>query len=80
MPKLEQFPLDLRIRDINLKRGTITKADIIKHVESLPDSASAAEELIIQDEDSTSTTGEEAEEETSEDTDAADLADDEANA
>ena len=77
MPKLEQFPLDIRIRDINLKRGKIAKDDITKHLTSLPDSQSAAEELIIQDEEQESPTAEETEDEDSENT--ADVPDEEAN-
>lgn len=61
MPKLEQFPLDIRIRDINLKRGRLAKEDISKHLESLPDSAAEAEELVIQDEEQESPSGEETE-------------------
>lgn len=79
MPKLEQFPLDSRIRDINLKRGTISKDDIKKHLESLPDSANASEELIIQEDDSESTGVEETGEVASEDTGTSDLPDEEAN-
>lgn len=56
MPKLEQFPLDSRLRDINLKRGRITKEDIAKHLQSLPDCGGEAEELIIQEEENESPT------------------------
>lgn len=58
MPKLEQFPLDLRIREINLKRGKISKDDVEKHLKSLPDSSTESEELIIQEEETDSSSSE----------------------
>lgn len=59
MPKLEQIPLDKRIRDLNLQRGKITQADIDKHIKNLPDDSKLAEELIVYEVASDTETGEE---------------------
>jgi len=51
MPKLEKFSLDIRVRDINLSRGIITREDIEKHIKSLSDDANNGEELVVYEEE-----------------------------
>lgn len=53
MPKLEQFPLDIRTREINLKRAKITKEELDKHLKSLPDDGRHAAELSVYEEEVT---------------------------
>jgi len=44
-PSLERLKLDKRMLDINLKNRTVSKADVEKHLKSLPDSAVGAQPL-----------------------------------
>lgn len=46
---LETMKFDVRMRDWNVKQGTIKKEDVQKHVSSLPDSAGAAEPVTLED-------------------------------
>ena len=51
MPILEKFPLDLRLRDLNLKRGKITRKDVDQHLKQLPDDSDNSEELLVYEEE-----------------------------
>jgi hypothetical protein len=46
---LEVIKFDVRMRDWNLKRGTITKDDVEKHVKAINDSAAACEPVTLED-------------------------------
>lgn len=51
MAESESFIFDLRIRELNLKRGQITRDDIKKHLKNIPDDQEWAEELIVFEEE-----------------------------
>jgi len=55
MPKLENTPLDVRLQDLNLRRGVLTRKDIEKHLKDLPDDSEHAEELIVYEEEEEAT-------------------------
>lgn len=46
---LETMKFDVRMRDWNVKQGTIKKEDVQKHVASLPDHAGSAEPVTLED-------------------------------
>jgi hypothetical protein len=46
---LEFMKFDVRMRDWNLKRGTISKDDVEKHVKSINDSSASAEPVTLED-------------------------------
>ena len=68
MTKLETTPLDIRIRDMSLKRGVLSHKDVEKYLKELPDDSDRAEELVVYEEETESETRDEtrAETETSE--------------
>ncbi len=51
MAKLENNPLDLRVRELNLKRGIINHKDIEQHLSELPDDVEWAAELVVYEEE-----------------------------
>jgi hypothetical protein len=57
MADLEKDPFDVRIRNLNLKRGTITHEDIEKYLKNLPDDSQWAEEHRVYEEQSEPASG-----------------------
>ncbi len=46
---LEVMKYDVRMRDWNIKRGTLNKEDVEKHIKSLNDSANGCEPVTLED-------------------------------
>lgn len=52
MAKIEEDVFDQRVRNLNLKRGNITREDLEKYLKKLPDDSEWAEEQVVYDEES----------------------------
>jgi len=53
MSKKEDFLYDVRIAEMHIKDGVLTKKDFDKHLDSLPDSEEKGEVLIIEEDEVT---------------------------